>query len=164
MLPGIPTGQPRIGGTLTSACLRYGDAADQSAAVIDVTSDFTPGFESRRPLEYELGSAQNEYEALARGAREISDPVDEPARPCTQRRDEILLDGIPQAVAIIVCGDYQAFRFEAGGVHVTVVGRYDPPGQLCFEPIADLTPHLPATMDREELRRQLRDMRREASG
>jgi hypothetical protein len=159
-----PAADLRAGGTVTAVCLRYGDAADQSAAVIDVTSDFTPGFESRRPLEYELGRAQNEYEALARGERDASDPVDEPEGPFTQRTGEILLDGIPQTVAILGYGDYQAFRFEAGGVHVTVVGRHDRPDQLRFEPVADLTPYLPGTPDREELRSHLREMRREASG
>jgi hypothetical protein len=159
-----PAADLRAGGTVTVVCLRYGDAADQSAAVIDVTSDFTAGFESRRPLEYELGRAQNEYEALARGERETSDPVDEPECPVTQRSGEILLDGIPQTVAIRGYGDYQAFRFEADGVHVTVVGRHVTPGQLRFEPIADLTPYLPSTPDREELRSHLREMRREASG
>jgi len=148
------------GGVVTAVGIRYGDAADPSATVIDVVSDFTPEFASCCPLEYELGRAQNEYEAIARGEREITAPLDAPDGPFGQGTGEILVVGAPQAVAVVTYGDYRAFRFEVNGVHVTVVSRDETPGVLSFYPITDLTPYLPGALDREELRRQLRERRR----
>jgi hypothetical protein len=145
---------------MTNLRLRYGDAVDQSATVVDVSSDFTPDFKSRCSLEYELGRAQSEHEAIARGQRQTSDPVDEPMGPFASGSREILVNGQRHAVATLTYGDYHAFRFDFRGVHVTVVSRHEVPGLLSFELIADLTPYLPGSPDREELRRQLGETRR----
>jgi len=151
-----PAADLRPGGVITSVRLRYGDAADQSATVVDITSDFTPDFKSFCPLEYELVRAQNEYQAIARGELDISDPPDEPEGPFTRGSAEILLNGAQQTIATLTYADYHALRFEFNGVHVTVVSRYEMPGPLSFEPITDLTPYLPGALDREDLRRHLR--------
>lgn len=90
-------------------------------------------------LQYELARTQNEYDAVARGEGPISSPVDEPQGPFSESHSEILVDGMPQRVAVLTYRDYHAFRFQRG-VHVTVVGRYDRQGELRFEPIADLRP------------------------
>jgi hypothetical protein len=156
-----PAADRRAGGVVVAVTIRYGDATDRSATVLDVTSDFTPDFESRCPLRYELGRARHEYDAIARGELEISDPVGEPGGPFGSGKREILVSGAAEGVRIVTCGDYRAFRFESGGVHVTAVGRYELPGRLCFEPITDLTRYLPGEIDREELRRQLRAHRAE---
>ncbi len=156
-----PAADRRPGGSVTGVRIRYGNPADQAAEVIEITSDFTPDCESCCPLEYELGRAQHEYEAMAMGEREIADPVDEPDGPFAQASDEILVDAMPREVAVVSLGDYRALRFTSGGVHATVVGRYRAPVRLSFEPIADLTPYFPGVIDREELRRQLKEMRRE---
>jgi hypothetical protein len=100
-----PAADRRPGGVLTAVCLRYGDAADPSASVIDIWSDFTPEFKSCSPLEYELGRAWHEYEAMARGEREISDPPDEPEGPFTQGGAEILVEGSRQEVEVLTYRD-----------------------------------------------------------
>ena len=154
-----PAADRRPGGVVITISLWYGEPVDPSATVIDITSDFTPEFESCCRLEYELGRAQHEYEAIARGERQIMAPPEEPVGRFAQGSGEIPVEGTRQAVAVLTDGDYHVFRFEFSGAHVTVVGRYDITGLLCFERITDLTPYLPAAPDREELRRYLRERR-----
>jgi hypothetical protein len=154
-----PAADLRTGGAITSIRLRYGDASDSSAKIIEVTSDFTPECASCCPLEYELGRARHEYAALARGEREISGPPDVPSGPFSSSTGEILLDGKQHVIATTACGDYYAFQFEfKSSVHVTVVGRHQEPARLSFKQVDDLDPYFPR-VDREYLRRQLREMR-----
>jgi hypothetical protein len=75
------------------------------------------GFESACTLEYELGRVQNEYEAIARGEREIAAPLDEPEGPFIWGQGEILVAGARQTFAILTNGDYHVFRFELNSAH-----------------------------------------------